>query len=662
MIYRKKAYRKEEFLPKKLITRITEDIFNKNEYEYRTKNNFLKCIGIIYHKQIHDCLSLDQFVPVGRDYWRKVYSSDYHKKVIKPLIDLNIIERKDFLYRSVYVGIRYRINPELINEDCETISYIQKGRVISAEESIYGNGLEFFIEEISDKDFHLSIDQEKANSFLEHNADVICNEYLHPEYISSLSDKLFIEYHEVLEKGSYNTRFSTVEFAKIYAETYHKQLFYFKDTFYIGNIDDFIKHRIPALKHHYKNQLAKIGLLPIINKRNLVNLRLHNNLVTFPSKILQFIMINNQTIVQFDLRTSQFLLFANLLNVFITKGEIELLSLFKHPKTLGYVKRLIRVMKKHDKLLPKVGLDITDNNSGQNSSSDVIKFIRDVFTKDFYSVVQVELGLPSRGLAKQVLFKLLFKKTNRRDILVDKLKEHYPVVMSIIAGFKKQIKSQSKESKSINDDDRESYFSVFLQCVEAEIFIDNILIPLRDKGIPCFTRHDSVVVAQGYQNEVESFVKDVFARFGFKYNHKVEDKFWEIVDYDELEESPYLEWLIGENELNTDFSIDDQEVRDENILIEDNMDEFYDFEEHHYETISRLQRIGLRNNYFKYVDASFLEDISELPFLSDEEITILLDDISNISVGYNYLQDETNKLLRQIVDTILGFTLPEEED
>lgn len=662
MIYRKKTYRKEEFLPKKLITKITEVIFNNNEYEYRTKNNFLKCIGIIYHKQIHKSHSLEHYVPTGRDYWRKVFSGDYHKKVIMPLIDLDIIQSKDFGYRNVFVGIRYRINPELINDDCEVIPYIQKGKVISAEESMYSDGLEFFIEEINDKNFHLSIDHKKAISYLENSVEKICNEYLHPDYVSFLADKLYIEYREALNEGSYNTRYSTVEFAKICAETFNKQLFYYKDNFYIGNINDFITQRIPAQKHHYKMEIAKIGLLPIINKRNPVNLRLHNFLVTFPSKILQFIKINNQTIVQFDLRTSQFLLFANLLNVFITEGEFYLLSLFKHQKTLNYVKRFIRVLKKHEKLLPKVGVDINNNNSGQNSSSDIIKFIRDVFTKDFYSVVQVELGLPSRGLAKQVLFKLLFKKTNRRDILVDKLKEQYPIVMSIIAGFKQQVRNQSKESKSVNDDDRESYFSVFLQCIEAEIFIDNILIPLRDKGIPCFTRHDSIVVADGYQDEVETFVKNVFARFGFKYNHKVEDKFWEIVDYDDLDDSPYLDWLIGENEMNTESSIEEQEDSEENILIEDNMEETYDLEEHHFETIERLQRIGLRKDYFKSVDVSFLEDISELPFLNDEQRDIILDDAMNLSVGYNYLQDKTNNVLQYLTIKIEDIAISDDDD
>ncbi len=59
----------------------------------------------------------------------------------------------------------------------------------------------------------------------------------------------------------------------------------------------------------------------------------------------------------------------------------------------------------------------------------------DVFFTDFYGVVQQELGLKERLLAKHVMFKLLFKKTNRPDELLSKLSQRYQVLMSIIADY-----------------------------------------------------------------------------------------------------------------------------------------------------------------------------------------------------------------------------------
>ncbi len=232
-----------------------------------------------------------------------------------------------------------------------------------------------------------------------------------------------------------------------------------------------------------------------------------------------------------------------------------MLSQFKHDRNITYLKRLVKVLEQHKKQLPEGGVDMNDSNSGAYSSSDVTKFIRDVFFTDFYEIVKNELGLQERLLAKTVLFKLLFTKSKRIDVLLNKLAERYPIVLNIIAEFKKP--DTKKKTKNKDDDDHHNNFSVFLQCVEAEIFVDNILNQLRIADIPCFTRHDSIVVADGYHNEAEEIARKVFNHFGFKYNHKVEDKFWEVVDFEELEDSGYLDWLADEDILTTDYTIED---------------------------------------------------------------------------------------------------------
>jgi hypothetical protein len=358
---------------------------------------------------------------------------------------------------------------------------------------------------------------------------------------------------------------------------------------------------------------------------------------------LQFININNKTVVQLDLRTSQFLIFANLLNVYLSRGEQFLLSSFKQKKNQAYLKKLIGILKKYQSQLPEVSVNIKDSKSGQYSLSDVTKFIRDVFFADFYDVIQHELELKERLLAKQVMFKLLFKKTNRPDALLSQLSQRYPVVMSLIADFKTHNTEHDKNNKSKDsDDNHESNFSVFLQCIEAEIYVDNILRRLRDAGIPCFSRHDSVVVASGYEERTEEIAKQVFNKFGFKYNHKVEDKFWEAVDDDELELSYYMQWVIDENELEQNFYCD--EILDDSI--ENETKKIYDMDEQHLETLDKLKEIGIRDDYYGTIDAEFLEEIVLLPFLNEQQRNILYDDINNLHDGLSFFQDATNKLLR----------------
>ena len=641
-------------MPLKLIKKLHEDIFSNSAYEYRTKNNFLQCVTIIYYHQITKGIGLNDYAPLGRNYWKKIFGGNYHENVIQPLLKLKTIECIDFGYRTFpdpaiqpikgkhngLVGIRYRISPDLMDDLYETIQYIDRGKVLTATERILLGNEEFIATGISDMNYHVSIDPVKACTWIENNAESICNDFLREDYVKSLPDKLLIEYREYLDKGSYNTKYLTVEAARKVAEDNDKELFFFKDTFYIADITEFLNQRVPALVYHYKNQVSLIYSQPIEEKRNPITLRLYSSLVNFPSKILQFININNRTVVQLDLRTSQFLIFANLLNVYIKDGEKHLLSLFKQERNKTYLRRLIRILSEHEKQLPMVAVNIYENNSAQYEIADVSKFIRDVFFHDFYAVVQQELALKDRMLAKRVLFKLLFKKTNRPDALLLKLSQRYPIVMNIIAAFKR--KDITKEESPIHEDNNESNFSVFLQCIEGEIFVDNILQELRTNNVPCFTRHDSIVVSCGYEDKAEETARTIFKNFGFKYNHKVEDKFWEVVDSEELEETGYLDWLSDENEFNEDFSVEESL---EEIVVDEGMV----MDEEHIETMDRLKEIGIREDYFEFVNVDLLAEISDLPFLTPVQSNWIEEDIMNVNYGMSFFQPETDKLLRWIV-------------
>ncbi len=659
----RKEHVKAEYLPAKLVRRLQEHIFDNNKYQYPTKNNFLACVSIIYYHQVTNGIGLDNYVPLGSNYWKTVFNTNYYPSIIEPLLEEHgIIQSRDYGYRTYpktdvnphrgkqdgLVGIRYRINPDLLDDQFESIHYINKRRVLTVEERVFAGDMEFMIADIPDLDYRISIDHEKVSNWVDTNAGIICDEFLKTDYIQAIPDNLKIECRELIEVAgnwSYNPQYRSIGSAKLVAETRGKELFYFNDSFFIADIKEFMAQRIESLKYHYKQQISKIGRLPIEEKRNPVTLRLYSSLTNFPSKVLQFVNINNKTVVQLDLRTSQFLLFANLLNTYVNHGEQGLLKHFNADRTTTYLKKLAGILKQHQNQLPEVGVDFNDSDSGQFSSSDVTAFIRDVFFADFYDVIQHELGLQDRLLAKHVMFRLLFKKTNRPDALLSKLSQRYPVVMSIIAEFKKRHGGKQTKKNRDKDDEHESNFSVFLSCVEGEIFVDNILKKLREEGIPCFTRHDSVVVASGHEDRSEAVAKQVFKDFGFRYNHRIDDKFLEVADPDELEYSDYMQWLIDENELYQDYYVQDtlEEPEDEPLENDDIMDE------EHQETINRLIEIGTKDTYAELIDAVFMEEISQLPFLNQDQQNVLLDEVNNINYGMPIFQQETDELLRHII-------------
>ena len=678
---------KEEYLPIKLIEQLTN--INLKNNDYRTTNNFLKCVAILDHKQIKDYFGLYNYIPVGSNYWKTVFSRDYYPKVIKPLLENNIIQSHDFNCRTFpnkkvkssidhtpkEVSTRYRINPNLMVGECKIIKYNIKGKVVTSEEVIYNDGQGFTIGSNNDMDksFRVNILRDEAIAFIDANTESICKGYLKPDYFDQLKDSQIInynEYQDYLGGRSLKLHYSTVGQAKRNAEEKGKQIFYFKDQIYMADIALFLEHRIEAMKYRYNREISKVGSLPIIDRRSETTLRVYNYLTNFPAKILPYITINNRTIFQSDLKSSQFLLFANILNVYIQKGEGELLNLFKSGLTQKYLKKLFKVLKDHSQLLPTVGVDINNPELSKYSNSNVIEFIRDVFFSDFYTIVQHELGLSERSMAKQKLFKLLFKMDDRYDESLEKIKDHYPTAISVIANFKKKEtkgrldpkankKHNDKAKTKINDklkreQDLERNFSVFMQCIESEIFIDNILIPLRKLRIPCFTRHDSICVQSGYEDQVEIFVKEVFAKFGFRYNHKDEDMFWSVADQDEMDISGYSDFIDGEDLLTYNYEIEGRYADNpisKTLELEETCDVDELLDDEHMEILQRLLHFGIREDYYDLVSLEFLEELSGLPVLSRAEMNYLENDVINIGRdGMNFFQPETNDILRDLID------------
>lgn len=424
--------RNNEYLPKVLIKELNE--FLKYYTDYRSRNNFLRCIGIIFSKQIVAESDYDGFVPLGSAYWRKVFSHDYHQKVLNPLLEQNIIQFKETGFRNTsapqfrgIVGIRYRINPELIAGDCELMAYINKG-MVKTSDSLDEYGDEYDAVTVNDKNFKISILKAKATAYINEEMGNICRSMLKPEYVNNFPDNYPIAYNEMVN-GVFISQYRSVGAAKLLAQSFGKQLFYYNNDFYMADMDEFLSKRIESTSKHYLIEISKAGNYPVLNHQSNTNLRVHNYLTNFPSKIMHFLKINNQGMVQFDLRTSQFLLFANLLNTYLNHGEAYLLNLFKQKKNQEYLKSLIKVLKQYKLRLPSCGVDISDTSSCKYSEYDVLDFIRDVMFDDFYEVVKTKLKLPERSVAKHVMFKLMFKPNIKSDVFIDLLKQCYPTVL-----------------------------------------------------------------------------------------------------------------------------------------------------------------------------------------------------------------------------------------
>ncbi len=533
------------YLPSRLAEEIEREI---SRYKRRdTKSNLVKCIALVY---IHQLKHQIDYVAVGSAYWKRVFGGEYHNSVIKPLLDSGILEMFDFGYRNIgndkvkgKVGKRYRINPELLNNEFRLVNYLDsQHRSTSRLEQ--PNELSKYIRPA--RIMGIDIYSDRAQEWIDKNLEQVCHdEYLQLDVINHFPENFIIEYKEQVTKGghtSFNIGHLTVRAAKTRADINKKELFFFKNAFIIADLEEFLQKRIKIMQHHYRREVARVhsNCFSLDGKRNPKTLRIYNDLSNFPSHLLQFIKINNKTIHSIDLRTSQLLLLANLLNIYLIHSENsrltvdannpqkQILGLFGHSQTQMHLKRLFQVLSQHD--LPSTGIEINEPAPSffVDERHDVIRFLHDVFFEDFYYVIQQKLSLPSRAVSKQLMFKLIFRQDTKTDLYIDKLASEYPTIMSIIASFK-SADNKRKSKKSIDGN-----LSVFLQNVEAEIYIDRILIPLVKNGVGCFTRHDSVVVEHGKEEIVEKHIKAVFEDLGFRYEGTHVDKYFEVYGDDEI--------------------------------------------------------------------------------------------------------------------------------
>jgi len=329
--------------------------------------------------------------------------------------------------------------------------------------------------------------------------------------------------------------------------------------------------------------------------------------------------------MQADLKSSQFTIFANLLNTYIVDRDSDgsgLVEIYKNTKSRDFIKKLVKVFQRHADNLPSYGIDNKNpiEHGYDEEANDVLKFIQDVFFNDFYDVIKSALKLPSRKHAKLWAFTILFGNESTNNEIKMQMKELYPTLIEIIDDFKKSYKSNQ--------------FPIGLKVLEAEIFIDNIWKSAIDKKITSFTRHDSLLFAISKRIDVDQIINETKERFSFIGNFNFEvfnDEVAEYYDFYDPEEE------IAELNRDNHFYL-----HDENPNIEIDPDEV--------ELIEKLVDIGMIEDYYGVIDVDLLEEISQLSFMRDtNEGRKLEEEVSNIKYGHPHFQEETNHILRAMI-------------
>lgn len=620
-----------EYLPKRVVNVVRK--VTAGNREYRTHDNYLLVVGLIFKHQMSDDASYLHYSPLSREYWRTTIGSHYSLYVDTLLKELVI--QKDWVTYVDEFGnssrvMGYRINPEYLHDECTVIRYDgTKSKSLSADmvdstaigrDAISKLGI---IPEL------IRMQKGKALEWVENNITDVVNGYLNYDYIEGIPKSLPVMVRIYRDNDGFVASHMSVEAAQKIADEQGKKLFYYKDKFVIADEEQFKRIAVQNLAAHYKWQVKSFLPDSFNFSRNRNTLRVYSKLSSLPTALLPFIRINGQYIQQADLKCSQFTLFANLINYYLNHSGVELIEKFKKKQAKSFVTGLVRVLDNHKDELPEEGLNTTNPIINDYITNDVYQFLCDALLHDFYSIIKRELNLPQRAHGKGIAFRTVFSKPKPENELVRQFRHIYPTVIGIINEF--------KEKNGYNQ------FAIGLQRVEAEVFIDNIWKLAKKVGINCFTRHDSLVFPINKRKEVEKIITDVFKLFDFIYR----------VEYEEFNTDEIMQRLINETDY-VDYVDDFDEVFFYSMLHTDDDNKLKDNELFW----EQLQEITLpkhiEQDYFNLVSIDTLWQIYELDGITMEMQLALEEDIANLQSNYPIpqFQGKTNKLISKLVELV----------
>ena len=580
------------------------------------------------------------------------------------LLDHKIIESSWVLYEAEDCTLPmvkgYRINESLLNEDFSKILYETGDNTAENADNNFNGTNKLKISIYPD----ITIKKGEALHWISENTPSIMAKYLDFDYATSLPSTSLFRVKILNDKDQYHPYYMSLGKAQKIATKSNKKLFYFKNKFIIADSVQFEKLTLERFTYHYKWQVLSYLSDKLTFYRNPKTLRVYNHLTSLPSALLPFVRINNDYICQADLKCSQFTLLGNLFNYYVSHSGKELIALFKKKQTITFVSRMVSIMDKYNTSFPDNGY-YSGSHEDIYNSNDVYTFIEDTLKYDFYNMLKTNLSLPQRKYAKNVAFETLFSSGKRESYYSAQLKQLYPTVININNEFKEAYGYEN--------------FSVGLQNIESEIFIDHIWKKVTDRGINSFTRHDSLLFPIRNSVEVESIINDVFASFDFIYKIDYEEfnknEIWQRL----FDETNYLDSLPEEvdegmlyaiyNKIVNNNSVENNSVDIELVsnksdnLEEDDMDEMteQEIEESIFDQIQQFiddpdiefkLPNTIKDDYFEYVNKETIGCLASMDFVEQDIIDALNYDHyhMNRAVSTQQFQEKTNEFITYLIE------------
>lgn len=463
---------------------------------------------------------LDSFIPIPSRYWEMLYGSHYND-TLSILVYNGIVFRDDRYSNSTQNPHckKYKLNLNFLRGNFKPVYYSNSIKSSIKKNIQFSPKNDFIIDQTLKLFKYVKIDENRVTTVVDH-------------YIESKTyrSKLKFDHEisirngiEIINPNGDNYR-TTTKNALISAFDHNFTLIEDKRSYYIQDKEEYCKLKELQIYISYITAAYQIDTKAFFCNCLNVGNRLFHNLTSFPKLLLPYVTIKEEKLVSFDLKNSQFTLFADLLecgyfNNYLNQGNYPCIDFGVKPAspdsyTIKNGKMTIFSQPKSDfikRIYSYMSLKIFWRKSGFTVSlpQDIKDFILAARSGIFYDIIKEKLELSSRSEAKTLMFELLFSKHRFHSEYKTKLKSLFPNLVKVIDAYKKE-----KE---------DNQFAIDLQRRESEIFIDQILYTLLKNGIKALSKHDSILCPKSQQEIAEKIIKEILDKELGTYELECED-------------------------------------------------------------------------------------------------------------------------------------------
>ena len=481
------------------------------EVGFKTKkslNHALRLIAVtLYELECDETHTTDDFYKgLSNTYIDSVTTDHFYKKTFSKKLKGQLLKdgfhsklfQTDGGYKVKYYPKHYRINPEFLEGPTEEISV---EITFETYNDIFPELIEHFRKSVALIKSRLSIHE--LSSVIQNHAmqmTLTSTGAFSAFYFKNFTESLDFNSDEnkiiepILLKGSDKKKYMLSEIEAIIKsdldENGQQKLMLIqsknksgKDVFELAQFEEFLKRKGNHLAKRVCRAVSEIAnnkWRPIISESNG---RFNHQFTNIDKFCIDHFEFEGEEICSYDLKSSQPTILANIL---CANPSLQ--------KSISNTK--YRRLKAYYEINKNVFFNEVETS-----------WLKQFVNNDIYRVIAKEQGI-TRNQAKKEMMVLFFTEPTAPSAIATVVSNHYPEFFNGLKSAQHSFKKTLKSSKKT--------LPVFLQFVEAHIFLEIIYSELAKANIPSITKHDSILLPKSRFNEVELIVAHCFNSLGFK--------------------------------------------------------------------------------------------------------------------------------------------------